>query len=546
MLINRLLPPPTIYSSPNKLTNIILILAIIAISIISIGIRAYHITPTGDDIIYSYKLGAEFQSNLPIIGEIHGLSDAIESQINQYFHTNGRFLIHTVLQLVAGLSPHTGFAIIAGGLIGTGLILLVIFTIPPRHRANTAYWLAGAVMFLYLFPSNSCIWLSISICCNYLIPITLVLSWLVLYRKWHDTPSVGHITHLSVLGFVTGFSHEAFALTLSGALFIRAVKHFKAFFTRQSIPVICLWIGTLLVVASPGNFARQAKEGGDIILKLFHFLQLLSSLRILYISVAIAIVSYFTDRRAWIEATSRNSLILYALLFAILFGAVANTGIWSLTAIEFYSAILAMAYLNSLFKGRNFSGTCTTMLAAACVIILCVHQTAIIKAQMKQYDAEEDMIHSFTHSPIGLAEYNPPTFNSIIDPYVCKLSMTGWDTHSIALKYADGKKPCILVGADDMAIINKEASISRFLIPGTASLYKGNFNLWSLNASPTPVIITFQRIKRPLLDLLRPKDAPDTFTWKPNMCKFSGTGTDLFYIFPYPSQPILSADNVTE
>ena len=528
------------------MTNVILIFAIIAISIISVGIRAYHITPTGDDIIYSYKLGPDFQTNIPIIGEIQGLSDAIESQINQYFHTNGRFLIHIVLQLVAGLSPHTGFALLSGSLIGIGLILLVIFTIPPRHRANAAYWLAGSIMFLYLFPSNSCIWLSISICCNYLIPITLVLSWLVLYRKWHDTPSVGHITLLSVLGFVTGFSHEAFALTLSGALFIRAVKHFKAFFTRQSIPVICLWIGTLLVVASPGNFARQAKEGGDIILKLFHFLQLLSSLRILYISVAIAIVSYFTDRRAWIEATSHYSLILYALLFAIMFGSVANTGIWSLTAIEFYSAILAMAYLNSLLKARIFPNTWNTIFTAACVIILCVHQTAIIKAQMKQYDANTAMISSFISSPTGLVEWTPPTFNSVINPYVCGLSMTQWDAHSIALKYAGGAKQCLFVGPDDSNIINRDASMSRLRIPGTAALYKGTFYLWSLNASPAPVIITFQRFKRPLLDLLRPKDAPDTFTWKPNMCKFSGTGTDLFYIFPYPSQPIISADNVTE
>lgn len=108
---------------------------------------------------------------------------------------------------------------------------------------------------------------------------------------------------------------------------------------------------------------------------------------------------------------------------------------------------------HGLFKlpaeGSHISKHMEYHFTAACVIILCVHQTAIIKAQMKQYDANTAMISSFISSPTGLVEWTPPTFNSVINPYVCGLSMTQWDAHSIALKYAGGAKQCLFVGPDD-------------------------------------------------------------------------------------------------
>lgn len=189
MLINNHLQPVNLNSCSHqqqtkrtKCINIIIIAAIILISSISIGIRAYHTTPTGDDIIYAYVLGPETQGNAPVIGPIESVGDAIFSQSNQYLHHNGRFFVHVILQTICGLSPQTGYSILAGLLISSTLILIILLTIPKQQRQNPIYWLVGALLLLYVFPSNSTIWLSRALCFNYLLPMSLVLAYLVLYR----------------------------------------------------------------------------------------------------------------------------------------------------------------------------------------------------------------------------------------------------------------------------------------------------------------------------------------------------------------------------
>lgn len=210
-----------------KVANLIIILVIVLATAISTAFRAYYTTPVGDDIIYSYILGPETQANAPIIGQLTSVYDAIQSQINQYLHCNGRFLVHIVLQSICGLSPQTGFALFCGILIASVLVLLILFAIPAAQRLNPVYWLIAAFILLYLFPGHSTLWFSRALCCNYLLPMCLVLSWLVLYRHWRHKISSWRLLLLSLLGFCTGFTHECFALTLSGGLFIYALRNLK-------------------------------------------------------------------------------------------------------------------------------------------------------------------------------------------------------------------------------------------------------------------------------------------------------------------------------
>lgn len=549
MLINRLLSSPDLNpcSDPQpseciRITNILVIAAIILISAISIGIRAYHTTPTGDDIIYSYILGPETQANAPIIGEINSITDAVQSQVNQYFHHNGRFLVHILLQSICGLSPQMGFGILSGILTATVVILLVVYTIPATQRTNPIYWIIASGALLYLFPEHSTLWLSRALCCNYLYPMALVLLWLVLYRHWQSGVNSWRLWLLSLLGFCTGFSHECFALTLSGALFVISVMHFKSFFTKKSIPIICLWIGTILVVASPGNFQRQ----GSILSHFINFLHLVPHLTIIVASLLAAIVAFITRKKTFFDTSAQKYVILWALLFAILFGAIANSGLWSLTDIEFYASILLISYIYCIINTWGHNSRTLTALIALCTIVFGIHQTAIIRAQIKQYDAEQAAIKSFIYSPMGLAYYTPPRHAPYIGTFVSPMTLAGWTSFSLSVKYADGKKPCIIVGPDDMRIMCGDSTIFQLLIPGSASLYKGNYNLWARNTKNQFVDITLQRLPNPVIDIFRPKDANQTFIWKAGPMKhIQYSDSTLSYIFPYSTHHIISADKIT-
>lgn len=415
-----------------------------------------------------------------------------------------------------------------------------MYAVQGYQRYNPFYWLIGAILLLYLFPSNSLIWFSRALCCNYLIPIVLVLLWLILYSRLSSTSKSWNIITLSLIGFCTGFSHESFALSLSGAMFIYFLIHLKTFSLRKFIPVAFLWLGTLLVVISPGNFQRQ----GDMMSHIINFFHLLPSLRIIYILTAVSLFSIIIKRNCFYRSLSNNLVNVLALSFSILFGMIANSGLWSMTAIEFYSSILLISLLWNLTKGWSWGNWGWTTLYCLCIIIFGAHQLAIVRGQITQRKEEIQCIQSFIDSPNEFAFLNPPKHDDIIKSYIASISLTQWTCYGIALKYADLAKMPIFVGPDDISIIRREDRMSKLLIPGTARIYKGNYNLWSEGTSTKPIRITLHRLKRPLVDLFRPKDASQTFIWTTgDMATIQGIDS-LHYIFPYSSHQIISADTI--
>lgn len=547
MLINKSLP--THNNTTNhidapqpqaiKVANLIIILVIVLATAISTAFRAYYTTPVDDDIIYSYILGPETQANAPVIGQVTSVYDAIQSQINQYLHCNGRFLVHIVLQSICGLSPQTGFALFCGILIASVLVLLILFAIPATQRLNPVYWLIAAFILLYLFPGHSTLWFSRALCCNYLLPMCLVLSWLVLYRHWRHKISSWRLLLLSLLGFCTGFSHECFALTLSGGLFIYALRNLKKIFTISSIPILCMWVGTILVVVSPGNFQRQ---GGEISGRFINFIHLLPHLSILYLSLAIVVISYLLNKSIALNVTRNKAIIWWSLLFAILFGIIANTGLWSLTGVEFYAAILLISYLPSLSITCGRHSVVTIAFCAICTVLLSMHLSAIVKGQIKQYDAEQSAIESFKSSTCGLASFYQPHHSDIISPYIMYMAPNKWNAFSLSLKYDGCTKPFIFAGPDDMSIIRGDKSMSRLLIPGSAAMYKGNYNLWTKTRDNDYVNITLQRLRQPVIDMFRSANASDTFIWTAGPLQQLPCSDSLRFIFPYSSHTIISAD----
>lgn len=336
------------------------------------------------------------------------------------------------------------------------------------------------------------------------------------------------------MGFCTGFSHECFSLTLSGAFFVYAIFHIKTFFTKQSIPIIFLWLGTILVTASPGNFQRQ----GDTILHCINFIHLLPQIRIFYIFLVIVAISYVKNRATASKTTYHNGLIIWALVFSVIFGSIANSGLWSLTDIEFYAAILSLSYLCSLFHSWHWKKISVTILAGVCTVALLIHQSIIVRGQIKQHESELHAIDTYINSTDGLAVYTPPTLISLSAPWISPLPLNRWTTFSISLKYSGLSKPCTIVGNDDLDIIHGIQRLD-LLIPGTAHLYKGNFHLWTTRPTDKPITITLQKLSQPIVDFFQP-NKNRTFKWHVTPDAFqSGT---YGHIFPYSSHQIISAD----
>lgn len=171
-----------------------------------------------------------------------------------------------------------------------------------------------------------------------------------------------------------------------------------------------------------------------------------------------------------------------------------------------------------------------------------MHLSAIVKGQIKQYDAEQSAIESFKSSTCGLASFYQPHHSDIISPYIMYMAPNKWNAFSLSLKYDGCTKPFIFAGPDDMSIIRGDKSMSRLFIPGSAAMYKGNYNLWTKTRDNDYVNITLQRLRQPVIDMFRSANASNIFIWTAGPLQQLPCSDSLRFIFPYSSHTIIAAD----
>lgn len=152
-------------------------------------VRCSHTVLLGDDLLYRFILPPEMLGSPNIGPEIGTLADALESQYNQYLHTNGRFWIHVATQMLAANHPGIAYPLCSAITVGIVILTLLAYTLPPQTRTNPIWWILAVITLFYLFPSPEFLWYSVSTGMNYLLPMALVLCWLLCLNRMppHNT-----------------------------------------------------------------------------------------------------------------------------------------------------------------------------------------------------------------------------------------------------------------------------------------------------------------------------------------------------------------------
>lgn len=207
-----------------------------------------------------------YSTNLVTGLPLAGLSDILESQIWHFFHWGGRSMAHGILQVLLLAGEHMADIVNV-----VCMVLLTLVTCQIAKTKNPYHYLLTFSLLIILNANWSQTLLWQSGAANYLYMTTIILFfiWCYLYklenlqkRNWW-----GITVWIAPLGLMAGWSNEnmgpaIWAGTVLVMLFVR--KSEKKIYPWMVVGNIFCLLGSALVIAAPGNFARVEEAVTDV------------------------------------------------------------------------------------------------------------------------------------------------------------------------------------------------------------------------------------------------------------------------------------------
>ena len=301
-----------------------------------------------DDTIYAFIKGENTQ--------VMSLTDAIRSQIYDYFHTNGRFIIHVIVQYFCGVLGFSLFKI-----INSFVFTLLCFNVYLLLKNEFKYYVNNNAILLFiilLMVFGVCRIYLDNIACsvNYLWTSFFILLFLLLWEK-ELKAATRKTSYYIVIFFISGIIgslQESFSFGVAGALFIYYILKHRELNKGNTILIIGFLIGTSVNIFAPSNFIRLEETGGmpnslhTIISRVFSVFYNSDSFLVLLIILSLF---YINDKKGCIRFIETNLILLLSIIFNIAFTLfVAYTAPHQLTCIELFSILLIIKLIYTRYS----------------------------------------------------------------------------------------------------------------------------------------------------------------------------------------------------
>lgn len=287
--------------------------------------------------------------NKPVLS----FADAVTSQKAAYFDYNGRFLIHTLSQWFNSMEGTT-LPIIVNTL--SWVLLLVCFVLLSfgRKRLDVPLMvIAFAVLWLTMPNSLGMMIGSITAAADYLWTGAASLFILVLFDRVkfrEDRLPLILTVLLAVAALIAGAMQESYSIGISAGLVVYALLNRKQLSREAWVLIICYLIGTALVALAPANFKRSDMLGHMV--RWYVLTDLLRS-PIVPLTLVTVLIALFVKPAEVIRIFRDNTILVVAIVVNVLFAIfVAYTGVWQMTCVLLFCAILFMQLLSTLITNR--------------------------------------------------------------------------------------------------------------------------------------------------------------------------------------------------
>ena len=445
----------------NQKTYIILLLIITSVFFY---LRSVNRNLLGDEVTYCYIFEKDGAFNCDSDSrKINTFSDILESQKNHYIVVNGRSLIHTIEQYFSGIAVIDIYYVLNTVVFIFTIILFV--KIMFNHMDRYKYWIFTIVIFLYLFPEQSNLWVSINFSLNYLWPLCVSLLFIYHWKKLRiNVPlSSGCAMLLPLIGFITGWSHEAFVVPLATITVIYYCCNYKNFSYKDALLILPFWIGAALLVFAPGNFVRlQSNTNGEDVEILNNLLLNPFTLKLLPIFILLLFVTSYKRLINLKEFFKNNyvavGLFIISLLFVLALRLVPGR---TYIAVEFYSLILLVKLLKEInFRNKIFLQRIKPISIIITVLFI-IHQCFVCEASICEKKLQDKFISQYKESVDGIAIYDYNNYGGIIDPYIRHFKLEigsnpdcNYFKESLELYHTSKEKSLIPISSADYELIS--------------------------------------------------------------------------------------------
>lgn len=423
----------------NYNVNVLVIMIMFTVMGMFFYILNANIVNRSDDIYYCYKYLPYNKYKLPQpidpYHKISNLQDVFVSQINHYKSLNGRFVVHSIVQLFCGILGKQSFNVL------TSLVFVFFLYIIGKlnHlslKNNATYWLVNITFLWLMMPYPACLTLNVAFAVNYLWAPSLCLLFCSIYRQKNECKNYVSLCFYALLSLFAGQTHEGFTIGISGFLFLDIFLHYKIMSRKNIIMAVCFMLGTLSLILSPANF-HQVFSGSHQDFSLISFfnsrLIIFEKLRRFWLLIIFVIfVSCLKRGKIYTYYLGSRDLFItlsFQLLFNLVIGFQRDRALFG---VELYSLILFTGLCNVLLK--NYKRLCT-LVSIISLVLLIVVNIGILKASFvinKEYD---EIIREFNSSPTGVAHYQDIPINRYYSSYVNRFNSPQWEYDAISFKY---------------------------------------------------------------------------------------------------------------
>lgn len=393
-----------------------------------VGVGFYMICESNplrwDDLMYQYVWLDHKDANLlhpiDLNNRVDNFQEALVSQCNHYKVMNGRFVVHYMTQCFCGFIGKDVFnyinAIIYILFLLTGIYFTRAFSFSRSIFVITGLWLLPPVQWILSFDVVFPI--------NYLWSATICMAFLVLLHHFSEnrSPSLGTNLLLLLFGIICGNFHEGYSLLISGALFFYAVTHLRNINNSEWCLIIGMWIGTLIVIGSPGIWNRAAGASAESAKEaLVRKLDILRYSKRLYILIILSIISYFWLGKEKITNFIKKNqieftIVVLGLLFLFLLPYYSQRMGFPM---ELFAVLLSLKLLLQYKVSKSLRCVTTIILP----LLLVTHLLFTIKYAKLVGEEYSSMINEYQHSKEGVAHFQSFEVPKPFQPYVYRLGV---------------------------------------------------------------------------------------------------------------------------
>lgn len=362
-------------------TATISIVFLVALALAFWGLNYY--TPVmHDDIAYLFKYGPP-STVRPTDIPVNTIWDVFESQYYHYLDVNGRAPLQFLLQLFLFFGKQTFNIFNTAAFIA--LILMVYQLAVTKKITATQQWvvfifITACVWFTTPFIGQTMLWLSGAV--NYLwgTLIVLVFLWYLQTKSKTKTLVWWQGVGLFFGSLLAGFTQESLTLGVSAAMGVYYLFNRSKINRTTIVLVTGFWIGTLLIIISPGTFNRINTEIEvqhlnlleHIIVKFLNLIAMFNTIKLnLMVFAALLVISMYLKLTTLQSFVKQHSLyLLIIVLTCLLFAAIGKAEPRIFFGICILLTVLTIQLLVQLLPKINL--VISKTMAIGLVAILCL------------------------------------------------------------------------------------------------------------------------------------------------------------------------------